>query len=217
MKRRPAAAGSPAWRVPGSAVRWLKGGGILAFPTDTVPGLGCRAGDGRAVRTIFRLKGRAGTKPLVVFLPSVAAAARFSGPWSPRVRRLLTACWPGPLTAIVRRRRRLPHGVGRGRTVGIRVPAHPLALALTRRVGPLATTSANVSGRPPLSNAAAATRLWPDRVLAVPGPRRSRPSTVVDLTRWPPRILRAGALSPAVLAARVARAEQAFPPGRRRG
>lgn len=172
-----------------------------------MPGLGCRATDARAIRAIFSLKGRERGKPLILFVPGLAAASRFVV-LTPRVRRLLAACWPGAFTAVLRARRRLPAGLGARGRIGVRVPAHRLALALLRRVGPLATSSANRSGRPPVRDAARAGALWPGRVVAVPGRAVGAPSVVADCTVWPPRVIRAGGLPPAVLARRVRAAEK---------
>jgi L-threonylcarbamoyladenylate synthase len=96
---------------------------------------------------------------------------------------------------VLRPRRRPPAALPGGPTLGIRVPAHPVALALVRRAGPLATTSANRSGRPPVRDAAGAAAVWPGRVVAVTGTSGGIPSTVADLTAWPPRVLREGRIS----------------------
>lgn len=182
---------------------------MVAFPTDTVTGLGCRADRPRAVAALFRLKGRAAAKSLIVFVPDLATAERVVGGMAPRVRRLLGALWPGPFTAVLRARRRLPRGLARRGTVGVRVPDHAGARALARRAGPLATTSANRSGEPPARTAAVAAALWPGRVLAVPGRGgRGRPSTVADCTVWPPRVLREGPVTAAALARQARRAER---------
>ncbi len=168
----------------------------MAFPTDTVAGLGCRADSPGAVAAIFALKGRDPGKPLVLFVQDLAAVERMTGALSGRIRALLESCWPGALTAVLPLAVGLPDGVGRAGTVGIRIPAHPVPLSLARLLDvPLATTSANRSGEPPLRVAGDAVRIWGNRVLALDGESGSQPSTVADLTVWPPKILRPGALS----------------------
>lgn len=176
-------------------VRRLASGGVVAFPTDTVCGLGCRATSVRGVRTIFALKGRSFRKPLILLVDSPAAAERVAGPLPPRVRFVLARLWPGAFTAILRPRRRLPGGVGTVRSVGVRVPRHAALRRLLRAAGPLATTSANRADEPPVAQAAEAGRLWPGRVGVLPGRAGRTPSTVADLIRWPPRIVRPGAIS----------------------
>mgnify|MGYP001557796990 CR=1 FL=1 len=180
---------------------------MVAFPTDTVTGLGCLANSADAVRAIFALKGRDQGRPLTLFVADAAAAEVVTGPLVPRVRALLRLAWPGSLTAVLPLAGAgpggpWPEGVGREGTVGVRVPAHPVPRRLVELVGgPLATTSANISGEAPWPDAAEAVARWGEAVLAVPGPSGSVPSTVVDLTVWPPRVLRDGAVGADTLAA----------------
>lgn len=159
-------------------------------------GLGCSALSGRAVRGVFRLKGRDARKPLILFVASLRQAGRYAGPLSPRVRALLRRLWPGAFTAVLRRRARLPRGVGRAGTVGVRMPRHPVPLGLVRRLGaPLATTSANLSGKPTRASTREAGRVWGAQVAVLAGRSGRVPSTVADLTVWPPKIIREGAIS----------------------
>lgn len=116
-----------------AAAQCLADGGLVAFPTETVYGLGARADDDDAVARIFAAKGRPSEHPLIVHLPCAEAAGEFAATLSVDALRLMQAFWPGPLTLIVPRRE------GRGRaaaggqnSIGLRVPAHPLALALLR-------------------------------------------------------------------------------------
>ncbi|WGH79677.1 L-threonylcarbamoyladenylate synthase [Jannaschia ovalis] len=132
------------------AAALLRRGGLVAFPTETVYGLGALATDGRAVARIFAAKGRPSFNPLIVHVPDLAAAERLAV-FDPLARRLAAAFWPGPLTLV------LPLKEGHGLsplvtagldTVALRVPAAPLARALLAEVGgPLAAPSANPSGR----------------------------------------------------------------------
>jgi len=174
----------------------LQGGGIVVFPTDTVTGIGCRAGDASAVRRIFALKGREKGKPLILFVSSIAQAEKYTGRLPERVRRLLRELWPGPFTAILPVSKKMVPGVGIRKTVGIRIPGHAVPLSLLKSLGePMATTSANLAGQPPDIDAEKAGAGWVGRVSVIAGRSGNVPSTVADLTRWPPVVLRAGAVS----------------------
>ena len=164
------------------------------MPTDTVSGIGCLASSPAGVRKIFRIKGREWNKPLILFVTNIAEAERITGRLPERVKVLLGLCWPGSLTAILPLGIRLPRGVGHAGTVGIRIPAHPVPRALVRLArGPLATTSANVSGDDPVRDSGRVRDVLGSRVFPVPGRCGRTPSTVADLTIWPPRVIRRGA------------------------
>lgn len=131
------------------AARLLRGGGLVAFPTETVYGLGARAADGHAVARIFEAKGRPSFNPLIVHVadPGEAEALAETGP---EARALMEAFWPGPLALVLPLRAGAPVAdlVTAGLpTVALRAPAHPLAQALIAEAGPLAAPSANPSGR----------------------------------------------------------------------
>ena len=134
----------------GRGAALLRGGGLVAFPTETVYGLGADARDGRAVAGIYAAKGRPAFNPLIVHVPDLAAADRLAV-LSPAARALAEAFWPGPLTLVVplRDAAGLSPLVTAGlTTVGLRVPAHPVARALLAAAGvPVAAPSANPSGR----------------------------------------------------------------------
>ena len=127
------------------AVRILRAGGLVAFPTETVYGLGANALDPEAVARIYAAKGRPSTSPLIVHVASVEAAKALVSEWPESADRLAQQFWPGPLTLILPKRPIVPDIVTAGLpAVGIRIPAHPFALALLREVGiPLAAPSAN--------------------------------------------------------------------------
>lgn len=131
-----------------AAVAAIRNGLLVALPTETVYGLAADALDPQAVLRIFTAKGRPRFDPLIVHVPDAAAAWQVAVP-SPRAERLAAACWPGPLTLVLPRRACVPDLVTSGLpTVGVRVPDHPLALALLRSCGrPLAAPSANPFGR----------------------------------------------------------------------
>jgi L-threonylcarbamoyladenylate synthase len=168
----------------------IKKGGVIIFPTDTVYGLGCGAGNKKAIARIYRLKKRGGHKPLPVLISSLAAAAGTGARMSRLAKILAGKFWPGPLTIVV--------GTGRGKTVGLRIPAHKLALSLLRKTGPLATTSVNLSGRPSARKMEEIpTALLKAVDLVIDGgecPLRVE-STVVDATGPEAKILREGYIS----------------------
>nr|WP_242018917.1 L-threonylcarbamoyladenylate synthase [Phaeovibrio sulfidiphilus] len=184
------------------AAEHLRSGGLVAFPTETVYGLGASALDDRAIARIFEAKERPRFNPLIVHVPDVEAAAAHVL-LDERAHRLAAAFWPGPLTLVLPRRAgcRLSHLVSAGLdTVAIRVPAHPLALELLRASGlPLAAPSANRSGTisPTLAehvHASLGDRV--DRVLDGGPCAFGLESTVLDLSTPVATILRPGALGP---------------------
>src|SRR4051812_9912806 len=137
--------------APGAAVREaanvLRGGGLVAFPTETVYGLGAHALDPAAVARIYEAKGRPAYNPLIVHVATIDAARGLSSAWPDAAERLAERFWPGPLTLVVPRSAGIPQAVSAGLdTVGIRIPAHPVAHALLEAAGiPLAAPSANRS------------------------------------------------------------------------
>lgn len=179
----------------GAAVRQAK---IIAFPTDTVYGIGSTGLVKAAVRKIYELKGRDALKPLPILIDSVEAAKRWVE-WTPAAEALASRFWPGPLTLVLK-----PTKEGRlltfqeYPTLAIRVPAHPVALQILRAAGvPLATTSANLSGQPALCVGTEVAEVFADRLELVVdgGPTGGKESTLVDATATPVRVLREGALS----------------------
>ena len=132
------------------AVAVLRGGGLVAFPTETVYGLGADACSAEAVGGIFAAKGRPADNPLIVHVQSLEAAETVTAWISPVARQLARRWWPGPLTLVLEADPTLPSVTTGGlATVAVRVPAHPVALALLRAAGmPVAAPSANRSGRP---------------------------------------------------------------------
>lgn len=179
----------------------------MAFPTETVYGLGALAEDAEAVARLYRVKGRPATNPLIVHVATVDAARNLaSNGWNPWAEELAQRFWPGPLTMV------LPRGLGLadavtagGPTMAIRVPDHPVALALLQACGkPVVAPSANTSGRLSPTLAAHVKQDLGDAVDLVldGGPCRAGvESTVIDLTVNPPRVLRPGPIPPALLEA----------------
>ena len=177
------------------AVEVLRRGGLVAFPTDTVYGVGAPAFDEESVKKLYTIKGRSTDKAIAVLLADPEDVRRVTAGLTPLSRRLAEAFWPGPLTLILAKHPRLPEAVSNLPTVGVRVPNHPVIHAILSQVGPLAATSANRSGeKDPVSAQDVLARLKDrfDLLLdggATPG---GMPSTVVDCTGEQPRILRPG-------------------------
>jgi L-threonylcarbamoyladenylate synthase len=187
------------------AVEILRGGGLVAFPTETVYGLGADAQNADALRRLYAVKGRPGEHPVIVHLADAAQLDEWGVDVAPAAHALAAACWPGPLTVVVRRAGRVPDEVTGGLdTVGIRVPAHPLARALLRAFGGgLAAPSANRFGRvSPTTAAAVHTELGDDVDLVLDGGPCTVgvESTIVDCTTDPPRVLRVGGVTGEALA-----------------
>ena len=127
------------------AAEILRSGGLVVFPTETVYGLGANALDPSAIRKIYALKGRPATSPIIVHVASIEQARELAAEWPPEAERLAREYWPGPLTLVVPKKPIIPDDATAGLpTVGLRMPRHPLALALLREAGlPIAAPSAN--------------------------------------------------------------------------
>ncbi len=180
----------------------LHAGELVAFPTETVYGLGASALSAAAVQKIFAAKGRPPSNPLIVHVASEAEARALARNWPPGASRLAQAHWPGPLTLVVEKADTIPGVVtAGGSTVGLRVPDHPVALALLRAAGlPLAAPSANRSEEiSPTTARHVADSLGPfveDLFILDGGPCAvGIESTVVDVTGPTPRVLRPGMVS----------------------
>lgn len=178
----------------------IRRGGLVAFPTETVYGLGAHALDDRAVAAIFDAKGRPASDPVIVHVADAAQVDVLAAEIPDAARPLMAAFWPGPLTLIVRKAAAVPSRVtAGGPTVAIRVPAHPVALALLRAAAvPIAAPSANRFSRPsPTTAADVAEDLGEALDLILDGGPTTHgvESTVVDVTSVPPRVLRPGAVT----------------------
>ncbi len=183
----------------------LRRGGVVAFATETVYGLGANALDASAVARIFEAKGRPSRNPIIVHVNSIGAAQQLVTAWPDTAQRLAERFWPGPLTLVLPKRSLIPDIVtAGGPTVAIRVPRHPLARALIEAAGvPLAAPSANVSNRISSTTAEHVRRTLDGRIELIldGGPAEGGlESTVVDVTQSPVRLLRPGLVSPAELA-----------------
>lgn len=200
------------------AVRVLRAGGLVAFPTETVYGLGARALDAAAAKRVYRAKGRPSDNPLIVHVDGPAMLPRVARRVTPLARRLMARFWPGPLTLVLEKAAAVPGAVtGGGRTVAVRCPAHPAARALIRALGePIAAPSANRSGRPSPTAAAHVLRDLAGRVTLIldGGPsRQGLESAIVDARGRRPVLLRPGTLTAEAIG-RAARAAVAAPGGR---
>ncbi len=175
----------------------LRRGGLVAFPTETVYGLGANALDPAAVARIFEAKGRPRDLELPVLVATVAQARAIAA-FDDRADRV-ASLWPGAVTIVLPRTAASAMWDlgGTPETIGVRVPHDPTALAVLARTGPLAVTSANRSGRATPASCEGLQQIFGDLVdvyLCDEAPRRDSPSTVVDLSAPDARILRAGSL-----------------------
>ena len=182
------------------AVRVLRGGGLVAFPPETVYGLGARALDGAAIDRIFVAKGRPRSHPLIAHVEGEAQARTLAREWSERASALARAFWPGPLTVVVPRAPVVPDAVtGGGDSVAVRAPAHPVAQALLAALGePIVAPSANRYQALSPTRAEHVVRSLGDAdVLVLDGGSCSEgiESTVVDVRGSLPAILRLGSVS----------------------
>lgn len=180
------------------ALHILQTGGLVAFPTDTVYGIGALAFDGNAVESIYAAKDRPMEKAIPVLIGDAADVEKVGMDIPESARRLSDRFWPGPLTIIVPKRPDLPAAVSTNATVGVRVPDHEFARALLRATGPLAVTSANVSGaQSPLTAREVYEQLGGRIALILDGGRTPGgvPSTLVDCTSADLRVLREGPLT----------------------
>lgn len=182
------------------AVAAVRRSELIVFPTDTVYGLGAAPDDPVATSRLFEAKRRPRDLTLPVLTATRDAAASLAR-FDDRAERLATALWPGPLTLVLPRTDvSLTWDLGgHAATIGVRVPSHPLALAVLSAAGPVATTSANRSGAPPVGTCDELHALFADLVavyLCQDEPLAGTVSTVVDLTDGDARILRAGRVDP---------------------
>ena len=195
----------------------LRAGELVAFPTETVYGLGADAGNAAAVAKIFAAKGRPADHPLIVHLPSAGHLSRWAREVPPEAEKLASAFWPGPLTLILERQPSVSDGVTGGQdTVGLRVPSHPLALELLAAFdGGIAAPSANRFGRISPTTAAHVREELGSRVpLVLDGGACpvGIESTILDLSRGTPVLLRPGSISAADIARVLGRAPEAAAP-----
>jgi L-threonylcarbamoyladenylate synthase len=179
------------------AATLIRKGELVAFPTETVYGLGANGLDGGAIHKIFSAKGRPSDNPLILHIGYKKDVERFAHPISHKASKLIRAFWPGPLTIVLRKRRLIPAVVTGGLdTVALRMPSNKIALALIRAAGvPIAAPSANVSGKPsPTTAQHVYNDLYGKIPLILNGGKTDvgLESTVIDCSVDPPVILRPG-------------------------
>jgi L-threonylcarbamoyladenylate synthase len=186
------------------AVAILKSGGVIAFPTETLYGLGADARDPAAIDKTFGIKGRDFKNPILVVIGDVRHLEAFAESIPTEAQKLMDRFWPGPLTIVFRAAPsvspKLTAGSGK---IGIRLTSHPIAMAISRRLGgPLTATSANLSGSPECSSAAEVLSQLEGKLDGVvdggqtPG---GKGSTIVDATVSPIKILREGVIAAALI------------------
>ena len=181
-----------------SVARLIRGGGVIVYPTDTVYGIGANALNFEAVLRIFEIKGRALDQPLPVIVSGseMAEGLAYIGD---EARLLMKAFWPGALTLVLPKKPIiLSIVVGGGTSVGLRAPNHTVPLSIIRESGlPLIATSANKHGAPNPADAGEALRQIGDEVDLIVdcGRVTGQPSTILDLTRMPPLVVRSGSVT----------------------
>lgn len=182
----------------------IKSGGLVAFPTETVYGLGADALNEEAVKSIFTAKGRPSDNPLIVHIADKSDVKRLVRGITSDAALLMDRFWPGPLTLVMDRSDEVPGIITAGLgTVAVRMPAHPVALALIKLSGlPVAAPSANISGKPSPTTAKHVIEDLSGRVDVIIDAGSCEvglESTVLDITVQPPVILRPGGVTPAQL------------------
>lgn len=180
----------------------LKNGGVVAFPTETVYGLGASVWNEAAIRQVFELKGRPADNPLIVHVSCYPHVKQLALDISPDARLLMQKFWPGPLTLVFRKTAAVPEIVSGGLpTVAVRMPNHALALDLIRQAGPLVGPSANKSGRPSPTRAAHIREDFGSTIPVVDGGecQIGLESTVLDVSSTPFRILRPGVITAEII------------------
>lgn len=191
---------TPEAEIIARAAECLRSGGLVAFPTETVYGLGAHAMDAAAVRRVFAAKGRPASDPLIVHIAGASHLGRVAARVPPLAHALASQFWPGPLTLVLPRGADVPAEVtAGGETVAVRIPSHPVAQALLRAAGvPVAAPSANLFSRPSPTRAEHVLQDLDgriDMILDGGAAMVGIESTVLDLTTVPPRVLRHGAVT----------------------
>jgi L-threonylcarbamoyladenylate synthase len=162
----------------------LKRGGVIAYPTESCYGLGCDPHNRMAVQKILRLKRRPWSKGLILVAANMQQITRFILPISAVEQATLDQYWPGPYTFLLPASSRAPKLLtGKHKSLAVRISAHPEVARLTRALGPLVSTSANVSGAKPIKTYAEAQHAFGQRVWVLPGRigKRKLPSVIIDL------------------------------------
>lgn len=178
----------------------LKSGGVIGYPTETVYGIGCNSFNRDAVERIYRLKNRDRGKAMILIASDTVQISELVESIPDSAEKLIENFWPGPLTIVFEASSRLKEfAFSKSKTIAIRIPDCGICLELIKETGfPLVSTSANRSHQPAATTAEGVVQAFDDQLdIIVDGgvTRESIPSTVVDITRTPARILREGAIS----------------------
>jgi L-threonylcarbamoyladenylate synthase len=182
------------------AAKWILGGRVVAIPTDTLYGLAVDPFRADAVEQLFAAKGRSPAQAIPLIAADAAQVEASLAPLTGVAARLAARYWPGPLTIVVAAPWSIAAGVTAGTgTVGVRVPNHEVARAIARLAGrPVTATSANISGQPATDDPDIVERTLGDRIEMLVDTGKTAggaPSTIVDVTRASPRLVRAGAIA----------------------
>jgi L-threonylcarbamoyladenylate synthase len=181
-----------------AARRIIAAGGVIAFPTDTVYGIGCSAVRPHAIRSLYLIKQRDTSKGIPILIADLQDLEQIAGKISPAAVRLAEAFWPGPLTMVLPAHPDLPAEISPTPTVGVRIPDDPHTRQLLQETGPLAATSANLSGEESATSADQVRRKIGTRLDLIldggPSPVGVA-STVINLTSGQPELLREGPIS----------------------
>lgn len=187
-----------------AAVKTYRGGGVIAYPTETLYGLGVDPFNADAVKKLFTLKGRNEDKPVSVIIKDTAMLKKVAVEITPAAWILLRRFWPGPLTIIFKATAYVPHGLTAGTgTIGVRISDNPLTQALLEKIGsPITATSANPSGGPPPKSVKEVLGYFDGNIdIVIDGGTlpQGAPSTVVDATSNEIKIVREGAIPSSVI------------------
>jgi len=180
------------------AAEIIESGGIIAFPTDTVYGIGVSAFNADAIEKIYQVKGRAKEKAIPILMGDQTELIKITPPPGERVQKIMAAFWPGALTLILPLLAELPANLSNTGTIGVRVPDHNLSQELLRLTGPLAATSANLSGQESALSAQEVSKNLGGKLDLILDGGKSQggvASTVLDCTGEQPTVLREGPIS----------------------
>lgn len=181
-----------------TALDILKSGGLVAFPTDTVYGVGALAFDGNAIESIYTAKDRPAEKAIPILIGEIMDTIKVVTEFPHSARILASRFWPGPLTCVLIKKPTLPEAVSASSTIGVRIPDHAVSRILLRSTGPMAVTSANISGQPSPSTAEEVFEQLNGRIpLIIDGGKTPGgiASTVIDCSSNEIKILREGPIS----------------------
>lgn len=185
-------------RAVSAATLTINNGEVIAFPTDTVYGLGVSAFNRQAIDRLYAVKQRDASKALPILIADVSNLRSVASLPTAEVKAIIEHFWPGPLTLILPRNPALPDNISPGSTIGVRIPDHPATREMLRNTGPLAATSANISGQDETQTAQQVARMFMDKINLIldggPAPGGTA-STVLDCFSGQWQILRPGPIT----------------------